>query len=146
MFSFVKHIVLWSEPQWWPFNDETAQCTRVPPIRLMQGSISHTSAATFHSAFTSVIGWRTDMDKVWYVPHKVEWNSVGTDIVSTKYNVWQYFQMVKVWFYLHYSHIGFVYTKLRLHLQQIIRVITTLLFAECSHVSQIWNRFKVILS
>ena len=50
-------------------------------------AISHTSAATFHSAFTSVIGWRTDMHKAWYVLHKVEWNSVGTDIVSTKYNV-----------------------------------------------------------
>ena len=27
-------------------------------------AISHTSAATFHSAFTSVIGWRTDMHNV----------------------------------------------------------------------------------
>ena len=49
--------------------------------------ISHTSAATFHSAFTSVIGGRTDMHKVRYVLHKVEWNSVGTDMVSTKHNV-----------------------------------------------------------
>ena len=31
----------------------------------------------------------------------------------------------------------FVYTKLRLHPQQIIRVITTLLFAKFSHISQI---------
>ena len=45
------------------------------------------SAATFHSAFNFVIGWRTDMHKVWYILLKVEWNSVGTDIVSTKYNV-----------------------------------------------------------
>ena len=50
-------------------------------------TISHTSAATFHSAFTSVIGWRTDIHKVWYVLHKVELNSVGTKIVSTKHNV-----------------------------------------------------------
>ena len=50
-------------------------------------SISHTSAASFHSAFTSVIGWRTDIHKVWYVLQKVEWNSVVTDIVSTKHNV-----------------------------------------------------------
>ena len=56
-------------------------------------TISHTSAAAFHSAFTSVIGWRTDMHKVLYVLHKVEWNSVGTDIVSTKHNVYEYFQM-----------------------------------------------------
>ena len=58
-------------------------------VRLPHSStpISHTSAAAFHSAFTSVIGRRTDMHKVLYVLHKVEWNSVGTDIVSTKHNV-----------------------------------------------------------
>ena len=33
------------------------------------------------------------MHKVWYVLLKVEWNSVGTDIVSTKYNVEHYFHM-----------------------------------------------------
>ena len=49
--------------------------------------IYRTSAATFHSAFTSVIGWQTDLHKELYILHKVEWNSVGTDIVSTKYNV-----------------------------------------------------------
>ena len=50
-------------------------------------SISITSAAAFHSAFTSVIGWRTNMHRVRYVLHKVEWNSVGADIISTKYKV-----------------------------------------------------------
>ena len=39
-----------------------------------------------------------------------------------------------IWFYLHYSHTRFVYTKLRLRPQQIIRLITTLLFAEFSHI------------
>ena len=55
--------------------------------------ISHTSAASFHFALSSVIDWRIDMHKVWYVLRKVEWNSVGTDIVSTKYNVLQYYHM-----------------------------------------------------
>ena len=32
------------------------------------------------------------MHKVRYVLHKVEWNSVGTDIVPTKYIFKQYFQ------------------------------------------------------
>ena len=50
-------------------------------------SFSHTLAATFHSTFTSVISWRTNMHKAQYVLHIVEWNSVWTDIVSTKYNV-----------------------------------------------------------
>ena len=50
-------------------------------------SISHTWAATFHSAFSSVISWRTNMNKAQYVLHKLEWNSVWTDIESTKYNV-----------------------------------------------------------
>ena len=54
--------------------------------------ISHTSAATFYSAFTSVIGWRTDMHKARYFRHKVEWNSAWTDIVSPIYNVYHYFQ------------------------------------------------------
>ena len=55
-------------------------------------TISHTSAATFHSAFTSVIGWRTDMHKARFFQHKVEWKSAWTDIVSPKYNVYHYFQ------------------------------------------------------
>ena len=57
------------------------------PVINESDPISLTSAAALHSAFTSVIGWRTDMHKVGYVFHKVEWNSAGTDIVSTKYNV-----------------------------------------------------------
>ena len=32
------------------------------------------------------------MHKVRYVLHKVEWNSVGTDIVPTEYKFKQYFQ------------------------------------------------------
>ena len=55
-------------------------------------TISLTSAATIHSAFIHVIGWRTNMHKVRYVLHRVEWNSFEIDIVTTKYNLKQYFQ------------------------------------------------------
>ena len=41
------------------------------------------------------------------------------------------------WFNPHHSHTRFVYTKLRLHPQQIIRVITIHFFAEFSHIIQI---------
>ena len=98
--------------------------------------ISHTSAATFHPAFTSLIGWRTNMHKAWCVLSKGEWNYVWTDIVSTFGNVQHKFQ----------EDTRFVYTKLRLHPQQIIRVITIQLFADFSHIIQIWNKFKVISS
>ena len=54
--------------------------------------IFHTSDATFHSAFTSLIGWRTNMHKAWYVLSKGEWNYVWTDIISTFFNVQHKFQ------------------------------------------------------
>ena len=37
-------------------------------------TISLTSAATFHSAFTFVIGWWTNMHKLQYVLHKINWD------------------------------------------------------------------------
>ena len=53
-------------------------------------AISHTFMIghyTVHSAFTSVIASQTNMHRVQYVLHREEWNSVGSGVLSTKYNV-----------------------------------------------------------
>ena len=43
-----------------------------------------------------------------------------------------------LWFNLYYSYFWFVFTEVRLHPQQLIRVITVLIFAEFPIISQIW--------
>ena len=136
-----KHVYPLELPKMAPF------CMKITKNNSGGGpqSISRTSAATFHSAFTSVIGWRTDLHKALYVLHKVEWNSVGTALYPLYIMSNIIFKRKIICFYPHYSHTRFVYTKLRLHPQQIIRVITTLLFAKFSHICQMWNRFIVIL-
>ena len=53
------------------------------------------------------------------------------------------FKRKLICFYPHYSHTRFVYTKLRLHPRQIIRVITTLLFAKFSHICQCETDLKL---
>ena len=129
----------WPEKEpycFWSQNVEVQGQTFRLKLGIGSALISHTSAATFHPTFTSLIGWRTNMHKAWCVLSKGEWNYVWTDIVSTFGNVQHKFQ----------EDTRFVYTKLRLHPQQIIRVITIQLFAEFSHIIQIWNKFKVISS
>ena len=47
-------------------------------------TISKQRVLCFTSLFRSVIGWQTNMHRVRYILHKVEWNSDWTGIGSTK--------------------------------------------------------------
>ena len=102
-----------------------------------------TSAATFHSAFTSIIGWRLICTKydIYYTKKNVTLLGLTSYPLNKMSN--SIFKWKIIWFYLHYSYTRFVYTELRLHPLLIIRLITTLLFSEFSHISQTWNRFKL---